>query len=93
MCEPHHLAHHNGEFTLEASCNGRLRFLDRHGNDIDPALPGVDPDTTVRLRNRYAHLDPLAATTRWDGQHLNRRYALTVISTERNRQRQQSVAV
>lgn len=93
VCEPHHLAHHNGEFTLEASCNGRLRFLDRHGNDIDPALPGVDPDTTVRLRNRYAHLDPLAATTRWDGQHLNRRYALTVISTERNRQRQQSVAV
>jgi hypothetical protein len=84
LCEPHHLAHHNGEFTVTASGKGRFTFIRKNGMPMMPPPSEADHSDAVRqLRERHATVEPTAATTQWDGQRLDPDYAISVLAHRR----------
>jgi hypothetical protein len=83
LCERHHVAHHAGEFEIVPAGAGRFRFVSRDGRDLSaPPQRSANQDTRP-LENEHAHIAPDAATSRWDGQRLDRPYAISVLAQRR----------
>jgi len=92
LCEPHHLGHHNGEMVITGHGDGTFTFTRPDGRPYLTALPDLIaaeplPHTKPSIDNEYAHLDPTAPTTHWDGQHLNLGYAVAVLTHRRDHAR------
>jgi hypothetical protein len=83
LCERHHLAHHAGEFEILTAGIGRFRFLSSDGCDLSAPVAGPDNKDTRPIEDEHAHLAADAATPRWDGQHLDRHYAIAVLAHRR----------
>jgi hypothetical protein len=87
LCERHHVAHHAGEFEIFPDGPGRFRFVSSKGHNLSaPHRAPANADTRL-LEDEYARLAADAATTKWDGERLDRRYAVSVLA-----QRRQSVS-
>jgi hypothetical protein len=85
LCERHHAGHHDGAFTIRARGRGRFRFLRPDGSDLAaPRCTGV-VGAAERIARQYATVAPDAATPQWDGQRLDRRYAVAVLADHRHR--------
>ena len=83
LCERHHVAHHAGEFEIHTAGAGRFRFVSPTGRDLSaPHRSPANPDTAP-LEDEHPDVAADAATTRWDGQRLDRPYAISVLAQRR----------
>jgi hypothetical protein len=83
LCERHHIAHHAGEFEIFTLDSGRFRFVSSDGRDLSaPPRSPANPDTRP-LEDEHADVAADAATSRWDGQRLDRPYAISVLAQRR----------
>ena len=83
LCERHHLAHHNGEFHIDTAGAGTFRFVTPDGRDLSaPRRSPASPDTRA-LEDEQIDVAADAATPRWDGQRLDRGYAISVLAQRR----------
>ena len=73
LCERHHVAHHAGEFEIVPDGAGRFRFVSSDGRNLSAPHRRSANAHTRPLEDEHADLAPDAATTRWDGQRLDRR--------------------
>ncbi len=88
LCERHHRAHHDGEFSI--SPLGRQRFAFRRRGGLDLSRPPT-PD---RLAPKYRPVESVhrdiaadAATPEWDGTRVDQRFAVDTLSAARSRER------
>jgi hypothetical protein len=83
LCARHHVAHHAGEFEILTLGGGRFRFVSSNGRDLSaPLRSSASPDTRP-LEHEQADVAADAATSRWDGQRLDRPYAISVLAQRR----------
>jgi hypothetical protein len=83
LCERHHVAHHGGQFHIDTLGAGRFRFVSADGRNLStPPRASASPDTRP-IEDEQADVAPDAATTRWDGQRLDRPYAISVLAQRR----------
>ncbi len=83
LCERHHVAHHAGQFHILPAGASRFRFVASDGRDLSaPIRRSASPDTRP-LEDEHAHVAADAATPRWDGQRLDRPYAISVLAQRR----------
>jgi hypothetical protein len=62
---------------------GKFRFISSTGRDLStPPRTSANTDTAP-LEDDHAHLAPDAATSQWDGQRLDRPYAISVLAQRR----------
>jgi len=80
LCQAHHLGHHNAEFTITALPGDRFRFVRRQGQ-----IPSRHADPRLADLLADPHLPDDAATSAWDGQRLDRHYAIAVLAERRQR--------
>ena len=84
LCERHHLAHHAGQFHILPNGPGRLRFVSADGRNLSaPHRPPTNPDSRP-LEDEHTGLAADAATPKWDGQRLDRPYAISVLAQHRH---------
>ena len=83
LCERHHLAHHGGQFHIHTAGGGKFRFVSSDGRDLSAPLRSPTSPNTRPLEDEHAGVAPDAATTRWDGQRLDRPYAISVLAQRR----------
>jgi hypothetical protein len=83
LCERHHVAHHAGQFEIFTRGVGRFRFVSSDGRDLSASIRGSAGRDTSPLEDDHAHVAADAATSRWDGQRLGRRYAISVLAQRR----------
>ncbi len=83
ICERHHVALHDGAFRIRKLGRGRFHFETPDGVDLAHPIAGPAPDEMASLETEHPRLDPDAATTKWDGQRLQRDYAISVIAQRR----------
>ncbi len=82
LCEPHHVAHHHGAFQIHAVGHGKFRFVTANGRDLStPVRAGIQGARPIEEEHPNIALD--AATPRWDGQRLDRPYAISVLAQRR----------
>jgi hypothetical protein len=84
LCQAHHLAHHDGEFTIQPLGRGRFRFFRARRE-----LPRwVDPSTLIDdptpIENEHAHVAPDAATPKWDGSKMDHAWAINLAAEDLN---------
>ena len=88
LCERHHHAHHDGEFTITRVRGGRFRFARADGVVLPARInPAAHITTDQPLETEYPNVAQNAATTRWDGQRLDKHYAVSVLAQRREYQR------
>jgi hypothetical protein len=80
LCERHHVGHHDGKFQIMTLEDGRLLFISSDGRDLGAPLRTPTSVNLARLEDEYPNLVPDAATTRWSGQRMDRRYAVSVLA-------------
>lgn len=85
LCERHHAAHHDGSFSVHARGRGRFRFVRPDGSELGAVRLGVRSDLPASRAVEDFAVAPDAATPRWDGQRLDRRYAVGVLADRRRR--------
>jgi hypothetical protein len=83
LCERHHVAHHAGEFEIIPDGTGRFRFISSDGRNLSAPHRRSANANSRPLEDEHADLAPDAATTRWDGQRLDRSYAISVLAQRR----------
>jgi len=84
LCQAHHLAHHDGEFTITPRNGGRFQFTRNDGSELPRHINPADHITTHQpIDTEHPHVTQNAATTQWDGQHLDRHYAVSVLAQRR----------
>jgi hypothetical protein len=83
LCERHHVAHHAGEFEIIPDGTGRFRFISSDGRNLSAPHRRSANANSRPLEDEHADLAPDAATTRWDGQRLDRPYAISVLAQRR----------
>jgi hypothetical protein len=84
LCEPHHLAHHNGEYDIHPRANGAFAFIRADGVEIPAHVNPADHiGTSVRVEAEHDAVTPTAATPHWDGRRLQRNYAISVLAQHR----------
>jgi HNH endonuclease len=83
LCERHHTAHHDGQFEICTLGGGRFRFVSSEGRDLSAPIRGVGSRDISPLEDDQADVASGAATSRWDGQCLDRRYAISVLAQRR----------
>jgi hypothetical protein len=83
LCERHHMAHHAGQFEIFTAGAGKFRFMNSDGRDLSAALRSPTNPNTPPLEDEHAGVAADAATTRWDGQRLDRPYAISVLAQRR----------
>src|SRR5882757_5076417 len=84
LCQAHHLAHHDGEYTITKLRGGRFRFTRTDGTDLPVHINPADHITTDQpIDTEHPDVADNAATTKWDGQHLDRHYAVSVLAQRR----------
>jgi hypothetical protein len=83
LCEAHHHRLHDGVFSITTAADGRFVFARTDGTILPDhphqQRPGFDPWTI----QRNITTEPTAPRTRWDGQRLDRAYAVSVLATRR----------
>jgi hypothetical protein len=84
LCERHHVTHHEGAFSVIGHGCGRFSFLLADGRE----LSSDRADVVARSRGAAGRIaiDSTAAdaaSTRWDGQRLDRHYAVSVLAIRR----------
>jgi hypothetical protein len=82
LCERHHLAQHAGEFQISSLGGGRFRFVTADGRDLSGSDQNVQADPRP-IEDEHADVASHAATPLWDGQRLDRRYAISVLAGRR----------
>ncbi|MDQ1463960.1 MAG: hypothetical protein QOC73_901 [Actinomycetota bacterium] len=83
LCERHHVAHHDGAFHIHTAGTGKFRFVTSDGRNLNaPTRPAAGRHTRP-IEDDHPDIAPDAATTRWDGQHLDRPYAISVLAQHR----------
>ncbi len=81
LCRRHHHAHYDGEFGLLPLGRGRFQFQTADGHELpDRVAPSTLAATHTPLEDEYDHVASDAATTRWDGTKLDRRYAVAALA-------------
>ncbi len=83
LCERHHVAHHAGQFHILLDSNSTLRFISHDGHNLSTPRRHPTGGDTRPLEDEHTGLAPDAATTQWDGQRLNRPYAISVLAQRR----------
>ncbi|MDQ1539275.1 MAG: hypothetical protein QOH29_1, partial [Actinomycetota bacterium] len=83
LCERHHVAHHDGAFQIHTAGAGRFRFVTSDGRDLNAPTRPVASRNPRPIENEHPNVAPDAATTRWDGQRLDRSYAISVLAQHR----------
>jgi hypothetical protein len=83
LCERHHVAHHDGQFEIFTAGPGRFRFVSSDGRDLSTPLRNPASPDTRPLEEEHAAVAADAATPRWDGQRLDRPYAISVLAQRR----------
>jgi len=83
LCEPHHLAHHAGEFQILTVGPGRYRFVRSDGRDLSAPIGDSAGRDSGPIEDEHADVAADAATSRWDGQRLDRPYAISVLAQRR----------
>jgi hypothetical protein len=83
LCERHHLAHHAGQFEIRTAGAGRFRFVSSDGRDLSAPVQATANRNTRPLEEEYTCVAADAATPRWDGQRLDRPYAISVLAQRR----------
>ena len=80
LCERHHVSLHDGDFRIVALGRGRFRFDRRDGMHLAtwPKTEGTDDIDVLDVA-------PDAARPLWDGQRLDRPYAISVLADQRYR--------
>ena len=78
LCERHHVALHDGDFRIVALGAGRFRFERRDGKDLEKPFEFERPDDVADYE-----IAPDAAKPLWDGQRLDRPYAISVLAQQR----------
>src|SRR5882757_7405653 len=93
LCQAHHLAHHDGEYTITLRSGGRFRFTLADGTDLPAHINPADHITThCPIDTEHPQVAQNAATTKWDGQHLDRHYAISVLAQRRTKNERPSAA-
>jgi hypothetical protein len=83
LCERHHVALHDGDYRIRKLGKGAFRFETPDGVDLEHPIAAVPPSDLPSIETEHSDLDPKAATTKWDGQRMQRDYAISVIATRR----------
>jgi hypothetical protein len=83
LCERHHIAHHDGEFQILALGGGRFRFVTAGGRDVSAPTRREPSPNTGPIEDDHPDIAADAATSRWDGQRLDRPYAINVLAQRR----------
>ena len=84
LCERHHLAHHAGQFEIFPNGPGSFRFVASDGRNLSaPHRRPTNPDNRP-LEDEHTGLAADAATPKWDGQRLDRPYAISVLAQHRH---------
>src|SRR6185437_6294992 len=83
LCERHHVAHHAGQFNILPAGTGKFRFISSDGRNLSAPHRHPANAHTRPIEDEHADLAPDAATTRWDGQRLDRPYAISVLAQRR----------
>jgi hypothetical protein len=83
LCERHHVALHDGAYRIRKFENGQFRFETPDGVDLAHPVVVPAPADMPRLETEHADVEPNAATTKWDGQRLQRDYAISVLAHRR----------
>src|SRR5882757_7663515 len=93
LCQAHHLAHHDGEYTITKTRGSRFRFTRADNVELPAHINPADHITTDRpIDTEHPHVAQNAATTKWDGQHLDRHYAVSVLAQRRTKNERPSAA-
>src|SRR5882757_896572 len=93
LCQVHHLAHHDGEFTITKVRGGRFRFTRADGTELPAHINPADHITSQDpIDTEHPQVAQNAATTKWDGQHLDRHYAVSVLAQRRTKNERPSAA-
>jgi hypothetical protein len=77
LCKAHHLAHHDGEFTVTALGRGRFRFYRNHRELPRWADPSTLITTPVPIEDEHPDVAADAATPKWDGSRMDHEWAIT----------------
>jgi hypothetical protein len=86
LCPGHHRGHHDGEFRIQRLGRGRFRFLRDDGRVLpDPVDTAPLMADAAPVEHDHADVAADAATTRWNGQRLDRHYAISVLAQRRER--------
>lgn len=83
VCERHHLSLHAGDYRIRKLGKGAFRFETPDGTDLQHPIEAVPPSELPSLETEHPDVAPKAATTKWDGQRMQRHYAISVIATRR----------
>lgn len=83
LCERHHVAHHAGQFEIFTLGGGRFRFVSSDGRDLSAPVRGTASRDSSPLEDEQVGVAADAATSRWDGQRLDRHYAVSVLAQRR----------
>lgn len=83
ICERHHVALHDGAYRIRKLGRGDFRFETPDGVDLARPIAVPSPQEMPSLDAEHAHVESNAATTRWDGQRLQRDYAISVLAHRR----------
>ena len=84
LCQPHHLALHNGEYSIRATSPGQFRFTRADGTDLPVHLDPAEYITSdIRVETEHPDVDPNAARTNWGGERLQRDFAISLIAHNR----------
>jgi hypothetical protein len=83
LCEAHHQSHHHGEYEVQATRSGFV-FTRADGRRMpDRVDPAAHIATDARLEDEHPDVRAGAATPNWDGQRLDRDYAISVFAANR----------
>lgn len=83
LCANHHHALHDDAFRIESRGRGRWRFLRADGRELLAVVNPADYADASAPIERDFHTDPWAPRSHWDGQRLDRHYAVGVIAERR----------
>jgi hypothetical protein len=83
LCERHHVAHHAGEFEILTDSAGKFRFVSSDGRNLSAPLRRRANADSRPIEDEHTGIAADAATSRWDGQRLDRQYAISVLAQRR----------
>lgn len=83
LCERHHVALHDGAYRIRKLGRGAFRFETPDGVDLAYPIEASAPAAMPAIETEHADVDARAATTKWDGQRLQRDYAVSVLARRR----------